>query len=602
MRNTPELVDDADGPPPDEESWTVEVEGSPHRFPWLAKLGIGFVVLILLFVSTLALAPMVLPPSMTVGYAERLIGQVAGVNVAIKGDHSFRVLPTLQLKAENVVSTDGPGTVAIKLPHLELEASAFGALAGSVDVQRVMLRRPDIRLEARHSTSVQSNSAPEIDHAWGWWRDMTVEDLQIEDATVVLSNSKNGRALRLENFSINSTAPGKQDVQDGIVMKGDGVLNGQKITVSVATSDPQLLVSGNRWPFEIVFNSALMNGTFKGSLAVRERTVGGGEIVVGGSDAGAVDTWLGPIFPSRDNGPISLKAKIDLAGDDMDVGGLELTYGQTDLNGELSISGMTTGAPVVDGRIDATIIDLGQTPPDQAISMMETPLMIPGMPSGRIQVAWQEVIWRGLRFGPGDALIERAPGAHRLSIGLEDTIVSGGTVRGTMTLDASEGMRALSIEGRAVGVDIEPMLLVGETGLDPVLSGASNIEISLFSVGGSPEELLQALTGRAELVAHDGSLRIEELIDGLVPEAGGTLNYKSLNATFRVAQGIAASDDLLLRTGKLSLVGKGRIDLANWTIDLDVGRLGTEGETRTLKRYRVSGPANEMKVEPINGS
>ena len=90
MRSTPELVDDAEGPPPDEESWTVEVEGSPHRFPWLAKLGIGLAVLILLFVSSLALAPMVLPPSMTVGYAERLIGQVAGVNVAIKGDPRFQ--------------------------------------------------------------------------------------------------------------------------------------------------------------------------------------------------------------------------------------------------------------------------------------------------------------------------------------------------------------------------------------------------------------------------------------------------------------------------------------------------------------------------------
>lgn len=602
MRKTPELVDDTDGPPPDEESWTVEVESSPHRFPWLVKLGIGLAVLALLFVSTLALAPMVMPGSMTVGYAERLIGQVTGVNVVIKGDHSFRVLPTLRLKAENVVSPGDTGAVAIELPYLELEASAFGALAGSVDVQRVMLRAPNVRVEAGRMPDGPSGSAPEIDRAWGWWRDMTVEGLEVQDATFILTNNRNGRALRLENFSISNAVPGKQDVQDGIVLKGAGVLNGQKMTVAMTTSDPQLLVSGNRWPFEIVFGSALLNGTFKGSLAVRERTVGGGEIVVGGSDAGAVNAWLGPIFPARGSGPISLKASVDLAGDDMDVGNLELTYGQTALSGQFSVSGMATGAPVIEGSIDGTVIDFGQTPPDQAISMMEAPLMIPGMPSGKIQVAWQESIWHGISFGPGNAIIARAPGTHRLTIDLEDTIASGGTVRGTMTLDASEGMRALSVEGRAVGVDIGPMLLVGETGLDPILSGASNIELSLFSVGGSAQELLQALTGKAELVAHDGSLRIEELIDGLAPEAGGKLDYTSLNATFQIAQGIAASDDLLLRTGKLSLVGKGRIDLANWTIDLDVGRLGTEGETRTLKRYRVSGPANEMKVEPINGS
>ena len=103
-------------------------------------------------------------------------------------------------------------------------------------------------------------------------------------------------------------------------------------------------------------------------------------------------------------------------------------------------------------------------------------------------------------------------------------------------------------------------------------------------------------------MTQDGSLAIAELVRGLAPEAGGSLRFKSLNATFRFAQGIAASDDLLLQSSDLSLVGKGRIDLANWTIDLDIGRLGTDGQSRTLKRYRVSGPANEMRVEPVNGS
>ena len=107
MRNAPELVDDSEAPPQDEESWTVEVESSPHRFPWLVKLGIGLGVFAILFISTLALAPIVLPASMTVGYAERLIGRVTGAEVTIKGDHSFRVLPNLRLKAENVVTASG---------------------------------------------------------------------------------------------------------------------------------------------------------------------------------------------------------------------------------------------------------------------------------------------------------------------------------------------------------------------------------------------------------------------------------------------------------------------------------------------------------------
>ena len=50
-------------------------------------------------------------------------------------------------------------------------------------------------------------------------------------------------------------------------------------------------------------------------------------------------------------------------------------------------------------------------------------------------------------------------------------------------------------------------------------------------------------------------------------------------------------------TGKVSLVAKGHIDLTDWAVDLDVGRLGMKGDARTLKKYRITGPASHIKVE-----
>ncbi|MGJ3260868.1 MAG: AsmA family protein [Rhodospirillales bacterium] len=603
MRNTPELVDDPDdSQAATDDSWTVEVEGTPNRFPWLAKLGIALGMLALLFVSALALGPMVLPASMTVSYAESLIGRVTGVDVTIKGDHAFSILPSLRLEAENVVSKDEHGAVTLALPHLELEAGAFGVLAGSVDLQRVMLRDPRLQIETHGAIEKSSDAEPKIDRAWGWWRDMTVKDLDVENAAFVLSDRASGRALRLERFNLSNVEPGQGQVEDGLIFNGKGLLNGEEITLSATTSDPQLLVSGNRWPFRISLDSALLNGAFKGSMAVRERTVGEGEMTFESSDVTALNDWLGPVLPGRDGGHLSLTAHVDIAGDTMDIRRMELTFGDTSLTANMKIDGVTSGAPVLSGRVDASTLDLGAAPAGETVALMEAPLMIPGMPSGRMEFAWQRALWRGLEFGAGDAVVERAPGTQRLSVSLEDTVVYGGTIRGTLTLDASEGMRALSMDGRAVGVDIGPMMRVGAVAVDPLLSGQSNIELNLFSVGGSRHELLEALTGELEVVAQNGSLAITELVRGLAPEADGSLRFKSLNATFRFAQGIAASDDLLLQSGDLSLVGKGRIDLANWTIDLDIGRLGTDGQSRTLKRYRVSGPANEMRVEPINGS
>ncbi|WNJ98702.1 AsmA-like C-terminal region-containing protein [Thalassospiraceae bacterium LMO-JJ14] len=603
MRKTPELVDDADAGALDpENSWMVEVEGAPSRFPLLAKFGIALGMLTLVFVAFLALGPMVLPASLTVSYAERLLTRATGVDMVIKGGHSFRILPSLRLEAQNAVSRDEASPLNLNLPYLAIEFSALGALSGSADLEHFLARDPVIRFQSGKMLVDTSGQVPEIDRAWGWWRDMSLKQIKIENGALLLSDSRSGRMLKLEGFTAASTAPGEGQVNDGLFINGAGTLNGRDIKLGISASNPQLLVSGNRWPFELSVNSALLSGTFKGSIAVRERTVGDGEMKLSSSDIVELNHWIGPFLPARNPGSMALNATVDFAGDVLDVRRMDLKFGDTSLSGNVKLEAMSSGAPVVNGRFDAETLDLGTAPVGDAMVVAEAPLMIPGMPSGKIEISWQRARWMNVLSGAGHARIERQPSTQRLSLILDDTAIYGGTMRGLFTLDASEGMRALNIEGRALGVNIGPLLSGDAKHAEPLLSGRSTIELNLFSVGGTAKELIEALTGEAEVVAQDGQLMIMELVHGLVPEAENGLPFKSLNGRFTIAQGIAVSDDLLLRSGKLSLVGKGRVDLADWTIDLNIGRLGNDGGTRSLTRYRVSGPAGEMHVEPINGS
>jgi len=603
VRKTPELVDDNDtgGALPDE-MWMVAVEGSPSRFPLLAKFGIALGTLVLLFISALALGPMVLPGSVSAPYAERFISRITGAEVRINGDHSFSILPSLRLRAENVISADPTGPFDINLPYLEVEISSLGALSGSVDLERVILRDPAVQVRIGAMAVAAAPVAPEIDHAWGWWRDMSLRELMVENAYAVLTDKRSGRVLKLESFNVSNALFGEGKAEDGLLLNGAGTLNGKPIKLALNTSDPQLLVSGNRWPFELSIISALLNGSFKGSIAVRERTVGEGDLLLSGDDVAALNAWIGPLMPARSGGALALKAKIDGAGNMIDVRRLDLQFGVTSLTGRATLRAVTSGAPVIEGRFEAQTLDLGAAQGSEALAVAEAPLMIPGMPSGKIELSWLRALWHNVVFGAGNATMERPAGTHRLRLSLDGVDVYGGKMRGSFNLDASEGMRALNVEGRAVGVSIGPLLSAVAAPNGPILSGKSTIELNLFSVGGTSQELMQALTGGAEVVAQDGELTITELVNGLVPDAGPSLKFKSLNGQFTVAQGIAVSDDLLLQSGDLSLVGRGRLDLANWTIDLNVGRLGTKGDERSLRRYRVSGPAADMRVEPINGS
>lgn len=601
MRKTPELVDDPEDNAIDpDDDWTVEVEGTPSKFPLLAKFGLALGALALMFIATLALGPLVMPGAMTAPYAERLISRVAGVDVTIKGDHSFSILPFLKLDAENVVSKDD-GPLSLNLPHLEIEFSALGVLSGSADLELFLLRQPVIHLRTARMTGAAEN-APQIDRAWGWWRDMSLNNLKIEDGAFILSDDRTGRVVRLEKFNAENTKPNKEQVQDGLVIAGEGLLNGKPVKLDAITSNPQLLVSGNRWPLNLTFSSGLLDGSFNGSIALRERMVGEGQLKLSGRDVKAINDWIGPLLPARRHGTLSLEASIDMAGDAIDVRRVDLAYGSTSFTGSLRFEDLATGAPQINGNIQAETIDLGMADADDAMAAAEAPLMVPGMPSGTIGLTWQRLIWRSTVLGAGEAIIDRQPKSRRLSIKLQEAELYGGKLRGSFTFDASEGMRAMNLEVRALGISIGPILDNAETAGQEILSGTSTIELNLFSVGGTPRELREALTGEAEVLIQGGEIAVEELVRGLVPESGNTLPFKSLNGRFVIGQGIAVSEDLLLQSGKLSLVGKGQIDLANWTIDLNIGRLGTDGDARSLQRYRVSGPAEQMRVEPVNGS
>lgn len=604
MKQRPELVDEDayDSSASDDEEWTVEVEGSPYKFPLLAKFGIGLGALFAATLAVIATMPLVLPASSTINLAEKLISSIVGIDVKINGPHSFRVLPSLRLHAEGIVHAEPASGTSLSLKRFEVGMSTLGALSGSVDIDRVMLIEPKIQFAQPAVPQEIPTSEPEIDRAWGWWRDMRLADVIVKDASVVMSDSDGIGSYRLEQFSLQTVAPISSEPQDGIALDGKGVLNNQPVDIHIMTSNPQLLVTGNRWPMNVSLKSQYLTGSFEGSLAIRERMVGDGKLELESKDALALNTWIGPFLPARNRTSVALSANVSMAGDVIDVSQFNLRFAETLLSGNFQVTSALSERRQINGKLDASVIDLGDGYADISGAIYDAPLSVQRFPVGNIALSWTRAIWRDVEIGRGRATIERPPETNRVSLTVEKAALYGGTLRGKMTLDNSEGMRALNIEAKAVGVSAGPLLSSGEAETPPVFDGNTTLDVSLFSVGGTLRQLIEALTGKAQLVATDGVVVVPALTAQVTKVAGDELSFHSFNGGFEITQGIATSEDLLLKTDGLSLVGKGRIDLANGTIDLNVGRLNSEGGSRTLKRYRVSGPAKNIRVEAINGS
>lgn len=604
MKQRPELVDEDanDNPTMDDDEWTVEVEGSPYKFPLLAKFGIGLGALFAATLAVVATMPLVLPSSLTINSAEKIISSIVGLNVKINGPHSFRILPSLRLHAEGIVQAEADSNVMFSLKQFEVGMSTLGALSGSVDIDRIMLIEPKFQFTQSSMSRRASKSEPEIDRAWGWWRDMKLADVIIKDASFQMNDSSGMGAHRLEQLSIQSAAPAGSEPQDGISLDGKGVLNNQPIEIHIMTSNPQLLVTGNRWPLNVSLKSQYLNGSFEGSLALRERMVGDGKLELNSDDALALNSWIGPFLPARNRTSVALRANLSMAGDVFDVSQLTLRFAETVLIGNFQVTSASPSGRQVNGKVDASVIDFGDAYADISDAIYDAPLSVQRIPVGNIALSWERAIWHDVEIGLGRATVVRPPETNRVSLTIEEAALYGGTVRGNMTLDNSEGMRALSIEAKAVGISAGPLLSSEQNAQSPVFDGNTTLEVNLFSVGGTLRQLIEALTGKAQLVATDGVVVVPELTAQVAEADGDELRFRSFNGEFVITQGIATSEDLLLKTDDISLVGKGRLDLANGTIDLNVGRLNSDGGNRTLKRYRVSGPAKNIRVERINGS
>lgn len=602
MKRTAELIDDDAQPDPSVGEMHDQWQGSPvasaSKFPILAKFGVAVGALSVAAVAAIIVLPMIVPSSMTITRAEATIGEFLGLDIAITGEHSIRLFPSVRLVAGGIEASPEGSVASFKIENLEIEASALSLLSGSLDISALKVTNPSLRISPHGLAYGDAVTTAEVNRTWGWWRDFHMDTLTVTGGEAVIEASGMTDDIVIRDISLMNVPPAADEAADGIAIDGTANANGQNIALHIAASDPQLLVSGNRWPLTGVVTSSFMSLGFKGSLAMRERLVGNGNFQLDSSDITALNNWLGTRLPSRQSSVLSIATPFELNANTLEMKGLKISAGATRADGMIKVTGMASNDPLVDISINAEMLDFGDQPTVLFVQA-ETMSSLPQI-RGTANVTWREAMWANHILGPGNATASRKPGSGALHVKLEKVLALDGVLRGEMTLDRSEGMRAMHFDGTAVGVSFEDLMTSSDTWGTPLVSGKASIDLSLFSVGGSDDQMFKALTGTARLQVQDGALGVPVLVQGLDSETDSAIDFSSLNGTFNIAQGIATSEDLLLRADGLSLVGKGSVDMADWTIELNIGQLKSGEGARSLKQYRLSGPVRAVEFEAIN--
>jgi AsmA protein len=154
----------------------------------------------------------------------------------------------------------------------------------------------------------------------------------------------------------------------------------------------------------------------------------------------------------------------------------------------------------------------------------------------------------------------------------------GGSVQGEGVIDARQQPASFKVHKQIKGVDLQPLLhSVAKTDL---LAGRGDADIELSGLGLSSHALRSQLSGTIGLKVEDGALNGINLPQ-MLREAKATLkgekarevkearktDFSALTASFKIAKGVASSDDILLLAPALRVEGKGKTELLPETLD-----------------------------------
>jgi len=155
-----------------------------------------------------------------------------------------------------------------------------------------------------------------------------------------------------------------------------------------------------------------------------------------------------------------------------------------------------------------------------------------------------------------------------------------GSINGNIVVDASHDKPIFTVKQNLAGVLIGP--LIKDAADFDIAEGKGNVLVNISTQGNTVTALKKGLNGSLSLNMIDGAIKgidLSKLVRGaqnlgqgggmetLKPVTGDKTEFTELKAGFKINNGVAHNDDLLVKSQSLRVSGNGDIDIGNSSIN-----------------------------------
>ena len=533
------------------------------------RLGIAIAAVVLASFAALGAMALLIPVDTVRDAAKAEIRSVTGLDLVLRGDVAVSLFPTGSISFADVTLGDDAKPV-LAADRLTARLRFFPLFAGRVQIADVSLVRP--RINVSFDGDGHSNWASLVDalaRALGPKANRPADatsftEIRINDGTITLQDATRGIDETFKNVELALAWP---FISKSFAATGRIVWHDEPIDTSITLTDFASALAGDRSGMKIRLAGAPVKFAFEGNWSTRPTLQIEGTLAADAPSLRETLRWTG-LKPLSGGGfgRFALKAKTNVSG-----GTIALSTVNVELDGNVAegvLAFATDGRQTLQGTLAAGELDL--TPYVATIRLLTSnerdwnrvPLVIDGLTGVDLDLRLSAAQITLGRAKLGRTAVAANLRGGKLLVTIGESQAFGGVLKGSMALAASDVGAEFKSQLQFTDVDLEKCL--GDIFQFRRIDGRGDMAVAIDATGTSVLAMTRTLNGTANLNGRDGSLvgwNVEQLLRRLErrPLSGtgdfrnGRTPFEKLTADFKITEGIATVDSIILEGSKVRL-------------------------------------------------
>ncbi|MGE0741794.1 MAG: AsmA family protein [Hyphomonadaceae bacterium] len=590
---------------------------------------------------------------------ERVVEKATGRDLVISGDVGVSFWPVLGLRAADATLSNVEGGRApsfIVADEIDVGVELLPLLDRQVVVRRLVLQAPRIALEinadGRPNWLLAPRRAPSppapspgtqpppqqpVDVAR-----TSLREIRVVDGEVSYFDARRGSGWVVGDADLSSALTA---LDEPMQVTGSVRYNDRPIELDVAIERPGAAARGGLTPLAFDLTSELFNVHFEGQTTAMSAELAG-LVRASGPSLRQLAAWTGsPLQVQSGLDQFAVSGRIVVGGGRYAFSNAGFAIDQIRGRGDFIVSRLRD-KPYISGRLQVFDFDLnpyltGRAPPAGSEDQAAAAAAMPDASAPTAEIAAVDAAPRALdvQAGPGQAPIDlsglrafnadlelitgavlvqhmRVDGA-RLNVVLNDGYMAatvhsvslyGGTGRGRFELNASTPSLAIVQDFAFENLDARRFLT------DAInfgnIEGRAEISLNVRTQGRTQSELINSADGRVHVEVIGGTLHgvdlggvsttIRNALRGELIAPQARTPFQGFSATFAIADGVLASDNLSFNTEDLRIPGIGVIDTTQRRIDVRLAPRSPRGGL--VFPFSIRGPWGQLSyAADMNG-